>query len=254
MDSKNAIITGARTGIGLAVLRLFAQNHINCWAIVHRQDSEFEQEVKLLQEQNNVWIKIVNMDMEDSESIKSGFKEINSDKLPIDILINAAGSTSPNRSFTMTKMDDIRRIMNINFISILELTQLVLRNMMRHKSGSIVNIASIAAFCEGVSQLEYSCSKGALVIATKKLAMEVGKLGIRVNAVAPGLTDTKMLQSFEPSILKRLSDGIALKRLCKPEEIAEACLFLSSSKSAYITGEVLKIDGGGYSIESQDSL
>jgi 3-oxoacyl-[acyl-carrier protein] reductase len=245
METQNAIITGARSGIGLATLRLFAQNHINCWAIVHRQDAEFEKEVAELQEQNGVWIKVIHMELENSESIKLGFKEIYSAKLPIDILVNAAGVTSPNRLFTMTRMEDVRRVMDINFISVLELSQLVLKVMMRCRKGSIVNIASIAAFGEDTSQLEYSCSKAAVVLATVKMAREVARWGIRVNAVAPGITDTKMLRSFDSDLLEKMINGLLMKRLGKPEEVAEACLFLASSRSGYITGQVLKVDGGG---------
>lgn len=248
MENRNAIITGARSGIGLATLRLFVQNKINCWAIVHREDTEFESEVEQLQNKYGVWIKIVYMNLEDSASIKEGFKEIQSSKLPIDILINAAGALSPNRLFMVTRMDDIRRIMTVNFLSVLELSQLTLLNMMRQRRGSIVNISSIAAFCEDVSQLEYAASKAALVVATKKMAREVGSLGIRVNAVAPGLTETKMLDPFNPQLLEKMKEALPLRRLGTPEEIAEVCLFLSSDKSSFITGEVIKVDGGGYDL------
>jgi 3-oxoacyl-[acyl-carrier protein] reductase len=245
METQNAIITGARSGIGLAILKLFAQNQINCWAIVHREDPTFEDTVANLQSQYGVWIKIVQINLEDSTSIAHGFKEIQSAKLPIDILVNAAGAVSPSRLFTMTAMDEIRRIMNVNFLSALELTQLTLRNMMRQRKGSIINITSIAAFCEDISQLEYTASKAALLAATVKLAREVGQWGIRVNAVAPGLTVTKMLNNFNQQTLQSAVENTPLHRMCQPEEIAEVCLFLASQKSSFITGEVIKIDGGG---------
>lgn len=245
LDGKNAIITGARSGIGLATLQLFAQNGCNCWAVIHRDDNEFLNKIKQLEEAYGVWIKPIYMELDNSESIKEGVKEIVKEKHSIDILVNAAGIVSPNRLFSMTKMEDIRKVMEVNFFSAIELTQLVCRTMMRQRIGSIVNIASIAAWGEDTSQMEYAASKAALVIATKKLARELGSAGIRINAVAPGLTQTKMLDVLEADAEKQIKKGLGLHRFGKPEEIAEVCLFLASDKSSYVTGETIKVDGGG---------
>ena len=245
LKGKNAIITGARSGIGLAALQLFAQNGCNCWAIIHREDPDFLSKIQTLEKENNVWIKPVYMELDNSDSIKQGMKDILSEKLPVDVLVNAAGILSPNRLFTMTKMDDIRRVMDVNFFSAVELTQLVCRPMMRQRKGSIINIASIAAWGEDTSQMEYAASKAAMVIATKKLARELGSAGIRVNAVAPGLTQTKMLDVLEDEAEAQIKKGLGLHRFGTPEEIAEVCLFLASDKSSYVTGETIKVDGGG---------
>lgn len=242
---KNAIITGARSGIGLATLQLFAKNGCNCWAIVHREDPDFLNEIQILGKEYQVWIKPVYMELDNSDSIKQGMKDILAEKLPVDILVNAAGIVSPNRLFTMTKMEDIRRVMDVNFFSAIELTQLVCRPMMRQRKGSIINIASIAAWGEDTSQMEYAASKAAMVIATKKLARELGSAGIRVNAVAPGLTQTKMLDVLEDEAEAQIKKGLGLHRFGTPEEIAEVCLFLASDKSSYVTGETIKVDGGG---------
>lgn len=245
LKGKNAIITGARSGIGHSTLQLFVQNGCNCWAIVHREDPDFLGKIQTLEKENNVWIKPVYMELDNSESIKQGMKDILSEKLPVDVLVNAAGIVSPNRLFTMTKMEDIRRVMNVNFFSVIELTQLVCRSMMRQRKGSIINIASIAAWGEDTSQMEYAASKAAMVIATKKLARELGSAGIRVNAVAPGLTQTKMLDVLEDEAEVQIKKGLGLHRFGTPEEIAEVCLFLASDKSSYVTGETIKVDGGG---------
>lgn len=245
LTGKNAIITGARSGIGLATLQLFAKNGCNCWAIIHRDDEQFLKTIHLLEEEYKVWIKPVFMELDNSDSIKEGIKEIVKEKHPIDILVNAAGIVSPNRLFTMTKMEDIRKVMEVNFFSIIELTQLVCRSMMRQRNGSIINIASIAAWGEDTSQLEYAASKAALVIATKKLARELGSAGIRVNAVAPGLTQTKMLDVLEAEAEEQIKKGLGMHRFGTPDEIAEVCLFLASDKSSYVTGETIKVDGGG---------
>lgn len=245
LHGKNAIITGARSGIGLATLQLFAKNGCNCWAVIHRDDAEFLKRILHLEDECGVWIKPVHMDLDNSESIKEGAKEILKEKHSIDILVNAAGIVSPNRLFSMTKMEDIRKVMEVNFFSAIELTQLVCRSMLRQKKGSIVNIASIAAWGEDTSQMEYAASKAALVIATKKLARELGSAGIRVNAVAPGLTQTKMLDVLEADAEEQIKKGLGMHRFGTPEEIAEVCLFLASDKSSYVTGETIKVDGGG---------
>ena len=245
LKGKIAIITGARSGIGLATLQLFAQNGCNCWAVVHREDPEFLKMIQAWENENRVWIKPVYMELDNSESIKQGMKVVLAEKQPVDILVNAAGIVSPNRLFTMTKMEDIRRVMEVNFISAIELTQLVCRPMMRQHSGSIINIASISAWGEDTSQMEYAASKAALVISTKKLARELGSSCIRVYAVAPGLTQTKMLDVLNEEAVKQIKKGLGLHRFGTPKEIAEVCLFLASDKSSYITGETIKADGGG---------
>ena len=245
LQGKNAIITGARSGIGLATLQLFAQNGCNCWAVIHREDPEFLSKIHLLEEECGVWIKPVYMELDNFESIKSGVKEIAKEKHSIDVLVNAAGIVSPNRLFSMTKMEDIRKVMEVNFFSAIELTQLVCRTMMRQRKGSIVNIASISAWGEDTSQMEYAASKAAMVIATKKLARELGNVGIRVNAVAPGLTQTKMLDALDESAIEQIKKGLGLHRFGTPGEIAEVCLFLASDKASYITGETIRVDGGG---------
>lgn len=245
LNGKNAIITGARSGIGLATLRLFAPKGCNCWAVVHRDDEEFLNTIRQLEEECQVWIKPIYIDLGSSDSIKEGMKDILKEKHSIDILVNAAGIVSPNRLFSMTKMEDVRRVMEVNFFSAIELTQFACRAMMRQRKGSIVNIASIAAWGEDTSQMEYAASKAALVIATKKLARELGSAGIRVNAVAPGLTQTKMLDVLENDAEDQIKKGLGLHRFGTPDEIAEVCLFLASDKSSYVTGETIKVDGGG---------
>ena len=253
IQGKNAIVTGARSGIGFATVQLFAQNGCNCWVVVHRDDEAFLSAIAQWEQEYNVWIKPVHIDLGDSDSIKAGMKQIMQEKQPIDILVHAAGVVSPNRLFSMTKMDDIRSVMDVNFFSVIELTQLVCRSMMRQRKGSIINIGSIAAWGEDTSQMEYAASKAALTIATKKLARELGAIGIRVNAVAPGLTQTKMLEELEEEQLQTITKGIGLHRLGTPEEIAQVCLWLASDSSSFVTGETIKADGGGFDLRLSTS-
>lgn len=248
LNGKNAIITGARSGIGLATVRLFARQGANCWAVVHHEDADWLEQMRQLEVAHNVWIKPVYIDLSNSDSIRSSLKDIIKEKLPIDILVNSAGIVSPNRLFSMTSMSDIRKVMDVNFFSILEMTQLVLRVMQRQKKGSIVNIASIAADCEDTSQLEYATSKAALVCATKKLARELGSQGIRINAVSPGLIATKMVYEIEEEALEKINAGLASKRIGSPEEIANVVAFLANDQSSFINGENIKVDGGGFDL------
>lgn len=246
---KNAIITGARSGIGLATVQLFARLGANCWAIVHREDSNWIQQMKELEKLHDVWIKPIFIDLSNSDSIKSGLKQIINEKRSIDILVNSAGIVSPNRLFSMTSMHDIRQVMDVNFFSILEMTQLVLRSMLRQKRGSIINIASVAADCEDTSQLEYAASKAALVCATKKMARELGAVGIRVNVVSPGLTSTKMMKEIKEDALSKIKAGLASNRFGTAEEVANVIAFLASEQSSFINGENIKVDGGGFDLK-----
>lgn len=248
LSGKNAIVTGARSGIGLATLKQFASNGANCWAVVHREDPDFLTQIKEWEQKYNVRIKPVYIDLSDPESIKTGVREIIREKLSVDILVNAAGIVSPDRIFSMTSMNDIRRVMDVNFFSVLETTQLVLRVMLRQKSGSIINVASVAADCEDTSQLEYAASKAALVCATKKLARELSANGIRVNAVSPGLTDTKMTSEIKEETLSRIYEGLAPKRFGTPDEIANVITFLASDRSSFVNGANIKVDGGGFDL------
>jgi len=248
LQGKNAIITGARSGIGFATIRLFAKNGCNCWAVVHRDDETFLASIAQWEQEYGVWIKPVHIDLSYSESIKAGMKRIMQEKLHIDILVNAAGIVSPNRLFTMTKIEDMRKVMDVNFFSVMEMSQQVCRVMMRQQKGNIINIASISAWGEDTSQIEYAASKAAIVIATKKMARELGAVGIRVNAVAPGLTDTKMLSGMSEKALELIKKGTGMHRLGTPEEIADVCLFLASDKARFLTGETIKVDGGGSSM------
>ena len=246
LRGKNVIITGARTGIGLACLKLFAQNGCNCWAVVHRQDEEFLSVCQQLSQEFNIWIEPVFIDLASPSEVQTKMKEVLKEKKTIDVLVNAAGIVSPSRLFSMTPMDDIRRVMEVNFFSAIEMSQLAIRSMMRQKKGNIINIASISAYGEDTSQMEYAASKAALICATKKLGRELGPFGIRVNAVAPGLTETKMLDEFNEEKLQQMVSALGLQRVGNPEEIAQTVLFLASDNSSFITGETIKADGGGY--------
>ena len=246
LERKNAIVTGARTGICRAVVEAYAKEGCNVWAVVHRDDNQFISDMNTIAQDCGVWIKVVKMNLEDEEDIKRGMREITADKLPIDILVNGAGVTSPSRLIVMTSLKDMHRVMQVNFFAAVQMSQLVSKVMLRQKSGSIINIASIAGIDGDLSQLEYGASKAALICATKKMAYEWGDFNIRVNEVAPGLIETKMLSEMESKVVDELVRKTSLHRVGQPEEIAQLCIFLGSDRSSYISSQTIRIEGGGY--------
>lgn len=246
LEGKNAIVTGARTGICRAVVEAYAKEGCNVWAVVHRDDEQFESDMNTIAEANGVWIKIVNINLEDEEDIKRGMREITSEKLPIDILVNGAGVLSPSRLIVMTSLKEMHRVMQVNFFAAVQMAQLTSKVMLRQKKGSIINVASIAGIDGDLSQLEYCASKAALICATKKMAYEWGDYNIRVNAIAPGLIDTRMLGDMEPTVVEELVRKTSLHRSGTPDEVAQVCVFLGSDRSSYISSETVRIDGGGY--------
>lgn len=244
---KNAIITGARTGIGLACVEKFAREGANVWAIVHREDQEWLAAMEQLAAETGVWIRPIYIDLSDEQAIKEGITAIIREKQPIDILVNAAGVTSPSRLIQMTSLDDMRSVMQVNFFAAVQIAQLVSRVMCRQKSGAIVNVASIAGLDGDLAQLEYAASKAALICATKKMAYEWGQFGIRVNAVAPGVIATKMVDDLDNGVRQEWIHRNTLSREGTPQEVASAIAFLASGDATYLSGQTLRIDGGGIS-------
>lgn len=244
LKGRNAVITGARTGIGRAIAELFAREGANIWAIVHREDAEWLSAMDALALECNVWIKPIYIDLSVEEQIKQGMQTIIREKLPINILVNAAGVLSPKRLFTMTSMADMRQLMDVNFFAAMQLSQLAARVMMRQKSGSIVHISSVSAWADDSAQLEYAVSKAAINCATKKMAAELGAYGIRVNAVAPGLIETKMLAEANEDAVEQLKNSTYMKHIGQPENVASMVAYLASDEANYVTGQIIRVDGG----------
>jgi 3-oxoacyl-[acyl-carrier protein] reductase len=248
LQGKNAIVTGARSGIGRAIVELFAREGANIWAIVHREDKEWLSAMEKLATELHVWIRPVYVDLSNEEQIKQGMQTIIKEKLPIDILVNAAGIVSENRLIQMTTMQTMRAVMQVNFFAAIQLAQLVSRVMCRQKSGNIINIASIAGIDGDYAQLEYASSKAALICATKKMAYEWGKYNIRVNAIAPGVIETKMISGMADAVTEDMIRHNTLGRKGNPQEIAQLALYLASGESSYITAQTIRIDGGGHKL------
>ena len=202
LDGKTAVITGCNRGIGRAILENFAENGANVFAVVRKESGEFNSLTGELSEKHNVSITPVYADLSDEEAVKAAAKQILAAKVPVDILVCNAGVGLPLSSLAMTKMETIKEVFEINLFSQMLLTQLIARNMMRQKKGSIVYISSSAAF-DGGANVEYSASKAAILGEVKRLALEYGPYNIRVNAVAPGLTATDMGNSMNEEDKRR---------------------------------------------------
>lgn len=243
LENKTAVVTGCNRGIGKAILTRFAENGANVIAVVRKESETFSQYCDELEKKNDVKIHTVYADFSSEEEVNNAVKEIRKLKLPIDILVNNIGIANPLNILTMTKMETIHQAFQVNLFSALLLTQGIAKLMMRQKSGSVVFVSSSAAF-DGGSNIEYCASKGAINGAVKRLAIELGAFGIRVNAVAPGLTSTDMGNSMsEEDEAIALSMNV-MKRKGDVTEIADSVLFLASDMASFITGQILRVDGG----------
>ncbi len=243
LQGKNAVITGARKGIGREIVRQFAENGANIWACIRKEDEEFSKWSSELSKQYGVWIEPIYFDLSDENSIKSGMQHIIKDKKSIDILMNNAGISHGGLA-TMTSMETLREVFQVNYFAPVQIMQLVLRSMMRQKSGSIVNMASIGGIETAPGYLAYGNSKAALIHATKVISHEVGQFGIRVNAIAPGLTQTDMGNYKSQDEIDKVLERSSLHRKANVSEIANCALFLASEQASFITGQVLIADGG----------
>ncbi len=244
LDTKNAIVTGARRGIGRATVEAFAQQGANVWACARKPDDAFAAEMASLADAYGVWVRPVYFDLSDEVGMKAAIRTIKEDKSSVDVLVNSAAIVEPSSSFVMTPPARIRHVLELNFTAQMLLTQYVARLMARQGRGAIVNLSSVAGLDGDPAQLEYVAAKAAMAGATKKLAIELGGVGIRVNAVAPGLIDTGMGDRMEAGLMARTLDRTVLKRKGTPREIANVIAFLASDAASYVTGQIIRADGG----------
>ena len=244
LKNKTVVLTGCNRGIGKAILKVFAKNGASVWACVRRLNEEFIDYSKSIEDEYEVKIMPVPFDLEDEDQVKEGIKTIKSSKPHVDILVNNAGIIF-TALFQMTSVKKMKEVFEINYFSQMLLTQSITKIMTRQKSGNIINISSSAAIEGNEGRIAYAASKAAVIASTKVLAKELALYNIRVNAIAPGLTETDMMHDSTPKeVLDYTLQRINMKRIGTTEEIANVALFLSSELSSYMTGQVLRVDGG----------
>lgn len=243
LDGKNAIVTGARRGIGRAVVEVLAENGANIWACAREQDEAFEADMAGLAGRCGPWVRPVYFDLADEGQTKEGVKSILKEKLAVDVLVNVAG-VAHGGLLSMTPMSKLKEVFEVNFFAQVLVMQLVSKQMMRQKSGSIINLASVGGIEANPGYLAYGSSKAALIWTTRSVAKELAPFQIRVNAVAPGLTETRMGNYREEEELEKVLARTPMRRMARPSEIADAVLYLASDMSSYVTGHVLVVDGG----------
>ncbi len=244
LNQKNAIITGARRGIGRATVEVFAKQGANIWACARKCDDAFEADMRLVAEKYGVEIWPVYFDATNEAQIKEAIQHIRKQRKQIDILANIAGTVGDKMSFPMSSIANMRELMEINFFSSTLLTQYVVRLMARQNYGSIIFVSSIAGLDGMPSQYGYAASKSAMIGAVKNLAREVAQNNVRVNAVAPGMIDTDMGAEIEENLRDEMLSKVVMKRVGRPEEVANVIAFLGSDLSSYMTAQVIRVDGG----------
>ncbi|MBR0105092.1 MAG: SDR family oxidoreductase [Firmicutes bacterium] len=240
IQGKRVFISGSSRGIGFAIAKKFAENGACVLLNGGKDKAGLEkawEEIKNI----NPGAEMYFFDVSDYDECKEAFEKMGD----IDILINNAG-ISHLGLFTDMKPEEWKRVIDVNLISVMNCTHLALPNMIRKKSGVIINISSMwgdrGASCEAA----YSASKGGINAFTKAMAKEVGPSGIRVNAVACGVIETKMNEWISQEERQVLMDEISLERFGKPEEIGDLVLFLASDRASYINGQIITADGGMY--------
>jgi 3-oxoacyl-[acyl-carrier protein] reductase len=243
LQGKTAVITGCLRGIGRVTMELFARHGANVWACCERQSPEFEADAARLGAEAGVTVTPLCFDLSSAEQVKGAAKQLVAAKARVDVLVNNAGMTQ-DALFQMTTLESMEKVFSVNFFGHMLLTQYVSKLMARQKAGSVVSVASITALDGNPGQVSYGASKAALVGATKTLASELADHGIRVNAVAPGVVQTDMTAALAPAALQRLTSGIPMRRMATAQEVANVLLWLASDQSSYVTGQVIRIDGG----------
>jgi len=242
LENKTAIITGATRGIGKGIAEIFAKHGAN---VAFTYSSSAEAAVALEKELKSHGIKAkgYQSNAANFEAAQELAKNVLEEFGSIDILVNNAGITKDNLLMRISE-EDFDKVIEINLKSVFNLTKAVIRTMMKQRKGSIINMSSVVGIKGNAGQTNYAASKAGILGFTKSVALELGSRNIRCNAIAPGFIETEMTDALPEETVKSWRDAIPLKRGGTPEDIANACVFLASDMSAYITGQTLSVDGG----------
>lgn len=241
LEGKVALITGATRGIGKGIAEVFAKEGAQvAFTYAGSVDKAKALEVEL---GKITKVKSYQSDASDYDAAQQLAADVIADFGKIDILINNAGITRDNLMLRMSK-DDWDTIIKVNLDSVFNLTKAVIKPMMKARAGSIINMTSVVGVKGNAGQANYAASKAGVIGFSKSIALELGSRNIRCNAIAPGFIETEMTLALDEKTVQGWREGIPLKRGGQPEDVANACVFLASDMSTYITGQVLNVDGG----------
>ncbi|MDQ0783838.1 3-oxoacyl-[acyl-carrier protein] reductase [Chryseobacterium sp. W4I1] len=241
LEGKVALITGATRGIGKKIAEMYAEQGAKV-AFTYAGSVEKAQALEAALS-SVTQIKGYQSDASDYDAAQKLIDDVMEEFGKIDILINNAGITRDNLLLRMSK-EDWDQVMRINLDSVFNLTKAVIKPMMKAKSGSIINMTSVVGISGNAGQSNYAASKAGVIGFTKSIALELGSRNIRCNAVAPGFTETEMTADLDEKTLQAWRERIPMKRAGQTTDVANACIFLGSEMSSYITGQTLNVDGG----------
>ena len=242
LEGKIALITGASRGIGRGIAKAFAAQGAAV-AFTYLSSVEKGQALEAELAGEGIRAKGYRSDASDFDQAQALVDEVIKDFGRIDILVNNAGITRDGLLMRMSK-DQWDAVIHANLDSVFNLTKGVQRYMLKQRSGSIINMSSVVGIKGNAGQANYAASKAGIIGFTKSVALELGSRGIRCNAIAPGFIATEMTESLDPKVLEGWLESIPLKRAGTVEDIANACLYLGSDLSSYVTGQVLSVNGG----------
>lgn len=242
LKGKNALVTGASKGIGRAIALKFAEHGANV-AFTYLSSVEQGQALEKELVAHGIKAKGYRSDASDFTQADKLITDVIADFGSLDILVNNAGITMDNLLLRMNE-EAWDRVMNVNLKSCFNTVKAVMKPMMKQKAGSIINMTSVVGIKGNAGQANYAASKAGIIGFTKSVALEVGSRGIRCNAIAPGFIETEMTGKLDEKTVQLWRDAIPLKRGGQPEDVADACVFLASDLSSYITGQVIQVDGG----------
>ena len=242
LENKTALITGATRGIGRGIAVTFAKQGAN---VAFTYSSSIAAAEALEEELISYGVKAkgYQSNAADFEAAQALVADVIKEFGGIDTLINNAGITKDNLLMRISE-EDFDSVIEVNLKSVFNMTKAVIRPMMKNRAGSIINMSSVVGLKGNAGQANYAASKAGIIGFSKSVALELGSRNIRSNVIAPGFIETEMTAKLNEDVVQGWRDSIPLKRGGQPEDIANACVFLASDMSSYITGQTLSVDGG----------
>ena len=242
LEGKTAIITGGSRGIGKGIVETFAKHGANV-AFTYNSSAEAANKIAEDASAEGVKVKAYQSNAANFEESQELAAKVLEEFGSIDILINNAGITKDNLLMRISE-EDFDKVIEVNLKSVFNMTKAVQRTMLKQRKGSIINMSSVVGVKGNAGQTNYAASKAGILGFTKSVALELGSRNIRCNAIAPGFIETEMTAALDEATVDSWRQAIPLKRGGSPEDIANACVFLASDLSDYVTGQVLNVDGG----------